>query len=103
MVGGQLERVAAGGAKFVDLFGAGGESAVGDVNFLRVQIRDHAAGEVDHLVDAAPDSAGSQDARVAGDAGIGGVDSAGLGAGVPLIDGVVVLHAGIGAAPGGEG
>src|SRR3546814_9994603 len=36
-------------------------------------------------------------------AGIGAVDAAGGGAGVPLVDGGVVLHAGIGAGPGGVG
>ncbi len=32
-----------------------------------------------------------------------GVDAAALGAGVPLVDGGVVLQAGVGAAPGGLG
>ena len=36
-------------------------------------------------------------------AGIAGVDAAGFGAGVPLVDGGVVLHARIGALPGGVG
>src|SRR3546814_11122131 len=36
-------------------------------------------------------------------AGIGAVDAPGGGAGVPLVNGGVVLHAGIGAGPGGVG
>ena len=35
-------------------------------------------------------------------AGVGGVDTTARGAGVPLVDGVVELEAGIGALPGGE-
>src|SRR3989337_1254401 len=33
-------------------------------------------------------------------AGVGGVDAAAVGAGVPVVDGGVVLHAGVGALPG---
>src|SRR5205823_10263629 len=40
-----------------------------------------------------------EDARVAGDAGVRRVDPTALRAGVPLVDRVVVLHAGVGAAP----
>src|SRR3972149_4783631 len=36
-------------------------------------------------------------------AGVGGVDAAAVGAGVPVVDGGVVLHAGVGALPGGLG
>src|SRR3970040_2967119 len=36
-------------------------------------------------------------------AGGGGVDAAAVGAGVPVVDGGVVLHAGVGALPGGLG
>src|SRR5204862_2668577 len=50
-----------------------------------------------------PDSARCEDACVAGDTWIARVDAAGLGARVPLVDRVVILHARIGAAPRGVG
>ncbi len=103
VIGREGHAVPADGAEFVNILGAGRECAFGDVNFLAVEAGDDPARQVDHLIDSPPDAAGSEDARFAGDAGVGRLDRAALGAGVPLIDRVVVLHAGIGAAPRGEG
>src|SRR5882757_9441479 len=102
MVGGELHAIAAGGAELEGFLDAGGECAFGGVDFLAVKIGDDAGGQVNHLVDATPDSAGGEDAGVAGDAGIGGADRAGARAGVPFVDGVIVLDARVGAAPGRE-
>src|SRR5690606_16573395 len=96
------DAVAAGGRQLVDVAGAGGEGAVGDVDFLAIEVGDDAGRQVDHLVDPTPDAARRQDARVTGDAGITRVDAARARAGVPLVDRVVVLHARVGAPPGGE-
>ena len=98
-----LTRVAAGGAELEDVLRAGGEGAFGDVDFLAVEVGDDAGRQVDHLVDAPPDAAGREHAGVAGDAGVEALIRPDLRAGVPLVDRVVVLHAGVGAAPGGEG
>ena len=68
-----------------------------------MEVGHDAGGQMDHLIDPPPDSARRKNAGIAGDARIGRIDPARLRAGVPAVDGVVVLHAGIGAAPGGEG
>src|SRR5699024_6940709 len=77
--------------------------AFGGVNFLAFEIGDQAGWEVDHLVDPAPDAARGEGARLAAYAWVRRTNPAGLRAGVPLIDRVVVLHAWISAAPGREG
>src|SRR5205807_4156348 len=65
--------------------------------------------DVDDLPDEVTDrhgvpTVGDADERVAGDAArVGGVDPPVHRAGVPLVDGGVELHAGVGAGPGGVG
>ena len=81
----------------------GRESAVDEMDFLTLEIGHDPRWKLDHLVDAPPDTAGGENAGIAGYAGIGGVDSSGIRAGMPLIDGIVELHAWISAAPGGKG
>src|SRR5438477_129995 len=76
VIGRELHGAAAGCCELVDIFGSGWEGAFGDMDFVVVEIGDDACGEMNHLVDGAPDSAGGEDARVAGDAGIRGIDAA---------------------------
>src|SRR5438105_4412491 len=98
VVRGELDAVSAGGRQLTHVLRSGWKRAFGDVNFMAVEVGDDACGQVDHLVDAPPDPAGCEDARVAGDAGIGRVDATTFRTRVPLVDRVVVLHARVGAA-----
>ncbi len=100
MVAGDADPIAGLGGQFEYRLVAGREDLRDQ---MRLAIRpDNAGGLAHEFIDPSP-AVGRRHQRLAGDAGIGGIDSPVRGTSVPFVDRRVVLHAGVGADPGGPG